>query len=236
MRDEREDKASASEVAAGLVALMPGWKVKPYPAHDDGDARTLRQWARLVREDGAEICLSIQTYPALRLRVSGDFPRRDGRMYGRHDLSPHITLDPFKAVPKIYADIARRLLPKYLELYAEGKAEAEAADRRQLESNNLGERLSAIVGERWHNEPHLRREEQRIYCHTEAEGASWSITIRRDYGNEARFDVTLPGPLALELAEWLKARIMFPPTIEDPEAGDEPSFVERHGVLPDVNL
>lgn len=211
MRDPREDQVSASVTAAALVPFLPGWTVKLYPGHDEGtDERMMRHCARLAREDGAEIGLSIQTYPKLRLRIRGDFPRLEGRIFGRYDKAPHMTVDPFKAPERIAADISRRLLPEYLPLYAEGRAELEAHQGRLDQSEQLGAQLAGVLGCTWRTrEPHLRRDAERLYVDT-IEHTGCGVTIQREYGNEARFDLSLPGPLALKLAAWISRHLQHP--------------------------
>ena len=212
MRDERADKVSASAIAQALAEVMPGWRLKSYPAHED-DELMIRGWARLVRDDGAQIGLRVETYPKLRLGISGVFPTFNGRMFGNYRESPNITVDPFKTAQKIADDISRRLLVDYLPLYAEAQHELRDQLRLNEQADRLGEELwNLLAGDgNWTKDPSRRRDTERLYVPTTVEHVGCDVMIQRDGGDEATFNLRLPGPLARSLANWIVANLQVSP-------------------------
>ena len=135
-------KGLAQAVAAALGAP---WAFTEADEHEP--PRCL--WARIARPDGAEISVHLNTYPKPRLNISGVYPRGpNGRDYGPWDSTkrPSMGVAPDRPAAVIAKEIARRLLPEYLPLYAKAVQDKAAYDAGAGVQQGVASRLAFTLG------------------------------------------------------------------------------------------
>jgi hypothetical protein len=100
------------------------WKVKPRKGGEDNEWEKRNR--TIAGPEGTELHLMIDTYPQVRLSISGNFPKdhegRPGNVSGRpkelEDIPTSISVAHTKPPDVIAKDIQRRLLPGYEKLLA----------------------------------------------------------------------------------------------------------------------
>ncbi len=210
MEVETKIEPSAYDLA-GLVLphlefLAPGqWKREEVPGYDDGsgkvDERLRRQCAKIRTARGMALWFSIRSYPKpLRLRISGELPRDEqNNIHGRDDTLRLITVNPNREPAQIALEIKRRLLPVFEKTWLDATASCEASNSRKHDAEALAERLACILRTSVHG--YQPGGEIRLYTHT-MEDTSVTVTLRQSEGAKASFQISVPAPLAEQLAFW----------------------------------
>lgn len=137
--NEQKDARSVRDLAEEIAQWVPGgpWVVETKEVNECS--------AFLARADGATVVLWRAAY-GTRVECHGVFPRRGSTMYGRYNSSPTITCDSKRSARSLAGEIARRLLPKYLPLYAEAVAERDAWIAREQQSKSQAADLALVTG------------------------------------------------------------------------------------------
>lgn len=176
-------------IVQAIVAHMPGWSVVPCDydhAVKVGDEKGHVLFIHGARENG-------------RLHVSGEYPRDKGNScYGQSAVGyrgelPSITVDAKRPGNKLAADILRRLVPAYVEVYAKAVELKAKNDDYNARVEAQAKRLAAIVGV----EPGPRdsREAKNVVSFYRSEGGYGTFKV---YGDSVNVELN---NLSYELAE-----------------------------------
>ncbi len=130
----------AHNLAAQLVALMPGWTVN-LPGDDC-------EWADMVREsDGGTVRIRWGGYRCEgRVTFMGMWPRfRDGTHYsgGKYE---SITCSNSRTTGALAKDIVRRLLPAYDVAYEKARVYVQDHDANEVEAEAVASRVAGSIG------------------------------------------------------------------------------------------
>jgi len=144
---------SMHDRAAAVAALMPGWSLGETSHTTDRDG-----WAHIVHTSGAEISLSLKSWPKPeRIHVSGIWPRRQpngawGEFMPRDPAPYSINVSPDKTAAQVARDIARRLEGPYLAEYAVQAARMATTLAGEEAAGAAAARIAAAIGETVHSD------------------------------------------------------------------------------------
>jgi hypothetical protein len=134
-----DEKNDLYRIARELEAFLPGWSLNCDPANRP-------RFALFEGPDGAGFYVELdrRTNPA-RLAVHGRYPTPYCPDPARR---LRITVSSARPVEAIAADVRRRFLPTYLELYAQLRERRQRAEERERRDAAIRAELAAILGER----------------------------------------------------------------------------------------
>lgn len=188
-----EESKAFQALVESVAVLLPGWKFCP-PADED-------QWAvagRIQHPDGRALNVAAleKDQGSFRLSVSGSWPKDPkGACIGPWDLRQSlksITVSSRRGAPLIAAEIERRYLPRYTEIWGLALAEINRRRERQRALKEAQSRIAEALG--------LNKPETTQYADLASGRMSAEVTSPED----VKLDIFVPLDVALKVIALLR--------------------------------
>ena len=151
-QEELARRKTAQDQARAIAEHLDGWSIQ---APDETNEHTANTRTTLVKteHDGHPDCpptfsLAYQDYEK-RVSIRGDFPHLE---YHNDSLPmepkpPHVTISPTRAPKAAAADIARRFIPAYLDLWKKATDNHAESTARRTDQKTTAAAMAAITGD-----------------------------------------------------------------------------------------